>query len=68
MNVRRTGLTCRNAFLVALVWLPVAVWGAASRLLPEDLTMRVWTRQQGLPDDSVTAVLQTRDGYLWVGT
>ncbi|MDB6063798.1 MAG: Histidine kinase [Pedosphaera sp.] len=30
--------------------------------------MKVWTKQQGLPDDSVTAVLQTRDGYLWVGT
>ena len=30
--------------------------------------MRAWTKQQGLPDDSVTAVLQTRDGYLWAGT
>ena len=30
--------------------------------------MRAWTKQQGLPDDSVTSVLQTRDGYLWVGT
>ena len=30
--------------------------------------MRTWSKQQGLPDDSVTAVLQTRDGYLWVGT
>jgi signal transduction histidine kinase/ligand-binding sensor domain-containing protein len=35
---------------------------------PQDLTLRAWTKQQGLPDDSVTAVLQTRDGYLWVGT
>ena len=30
--------------------------------------MRSWTKRQGLPNDSVTAVLQTRDGYLWVGT
>lgn len=29
---------------------------------------RVWNKQQGLPDDSVTSILQTRDGYLWVGT
>ena len=30
--------------------------------------MRSWGRAQGLPDDSVTTVLQSRDGYLWVGT
>ena len=29
---------------------------------------RVWTKADGLPQNSVTAVLQTRDGYLWVGT
>jgi ligand-binding sensor domain-containing protein len=28
----------------------------------------VWQRAQGLPQDSVNAVLQTRDGYLWLGT
>jgi ligand-binding sensor domain-containing protein len=28
----------------------------------------VWRRAQGLPQDSVSAVLQTRDGYLWLGT
>jgi len=35
---------------------------------PHDLTFRAWNKQQGLPDNSVTSVLQTRDGYLWVGT
>ena len=30
--------------------------------------MQVWTKQEGLPDNLVTAVLQSRDGYLWVGT
>ncbi len=30
--------------------------------------MRVWGKEQGLPDNSVTAVLQAQDGYLWVGT
>lgn len=35
---------------------------------PPDLMFRSWNKQQGLPDDSVTAVLQTHDGYLWVGT
>ncbi|MBI3131833.1 MAG: response regulator [Acidobacteria bacterium] len=28
----------------------------------------VWQTEQGLPQNSVQAVLQTRDGYLWLGT
>ncbi|MCS6804521.1 MAG: sigma 54-interacting transcriptional regulator [Acidobacteriota bacterium] len=28
----------------------------------------VWTTEDGLPQNSVTAILQTRDGYLWLGT
>jgi ligand-binding sensor domain-containing protein/signal transduction histidine kinase len=27
-----------------------------------------WDRQEGLPQSSVMAVLQSRDGYLWLGT
>ena len=27
-----------------------------------------WTQQQGLPQDTVRAIVQTADGYLWVGT
>ncbi len=29
---------------------------------------RVWLRENGLPQNTVTAVLQTHDGYLWIGT
>jgi ligand-binding sensor domain-containing protein/signal transduction histidine kinase len=29
---------------------------------------RSWQTDQGLPHDSVTAILQTSDGFLWVGT
>jgi len=28
----------------------------------------VWRAPQTLPHDDVTAIVQTRDGYLWVGT
>ena len=28
----------------------------------------VWTQQQGLPQDTVRAITQTPDGYLWLGT
>ncbi|MEO7190213.1 MAG: two-component regulator propeller domain-containing protein [Vicinamibacterales bacterium] len=36
-----------------------------------DLSWRAietWRQAQGLPQNSVSAILQTRDGYLWVGT
>src|SRR5450755_4312367 len=29
---------------------------------------RTWQVEQGLPQNKVTAVVQARDGYLWVGT
>jgi ligand-binding sensor domain-containing protein/signal transduction histidine kinase len=29
---------------------------------------RQWRSEDGLPQDSVSAILQTRDGYLWIGT
>ncbi len=29
---------------------------------------RVWTQQQGLPQDTIRAISQTADGYLWLGT
>lgn len=31
-------------------------------------TFRSWQREQGMPQDLVRAVAQTRDGYLWIGT
>lgn len=33
-----------------------------------EFTQRVWKKGQGLPDNKVQAILQTRDGYLWIGT
>src|SRR3954454_23992137 len=29
---------------------------------------RVWQTEQGLPQNSVVAIAQTPDGYLWIGT
>ena len=31
------------------------------------LTFQTWQREQGLPQNSVRALAQTRDGYLWIG-
>jgi len=53
-----------------------AVLGAATRpafaLNPRrtftQYTRTVWTQEHGLPQDTVRAIAQTKDGYLWVGT
>jgi signal transduction histidine kinase/ligand-binding sensor domain-containing protein len=39
----------------------------AAQSLPNYFS-RSWLTENGLPDNAVTAVVQTRDGYLWVGT
>jgi len=28
----------------------------------------VWQQEEGLPENDVTAIIQTRDGYIWLGT
>ena len=35
---------------------------------PSDYLIDVWDTEDGLPNSTVTAVAQTPDGYLWVGT
>lgn len=54
------------------------VWGGALLLYSCSLwavtntvshyTSRLWQNDDGLPHNSVQAITQTRDGYLWVGT
>lgn len=41
-------------------------YGSAHGPLP--FMIRTWQRKQGLPQDAVRALAQTRDGYLWVGS
>ena len=57
--------------------MPAAVWFlavltllAAGRVPAEtsDYLMDVWTSENDLPNSTVTAIAQTGDGYLWVGT
>ena len=40
---------------------------AADSTLPSYF-LRVWQTEDGLPENVVTAIVQTRDGYLWLGT
>lgn len=57
----------RNAFAMlalALACRPACggeTWG-------EGYSRRVWRTEEGLPQNRVQAITQTRDGYLWIGT
>jgi signal transduction histidine kinase/ligand-binding sensor domain-containing protein len=52
------------------------VWGLAGGFVfasginssAPDYSFDVWQAEQGLPQNAVTAIVQTRDGYLWLGT
>ncbi|HVV02552.1 MAG TPA: two-component regulator propeller domain-containing protein, partial [Verrucomicrobiae bacterium] len=56
----------------------LAAWAAALILLlqtvaalgnsPHRYSIRLWQIDEGLPNNSVYAVTQTKDGYLWIGT
>lgn len=59
----------------APLWLPclfIATYlhaaALTSRNSPAQYTRRVWHVQDGLPEETVQAAVQTPDGYLWVGT
>lgn len=50
----------------------LAVAGEARGLDPAraltQFPLQVWTNEDGLPQSSVQAIVQSRDGYLWLGT
>jgi signal transduction histidine kinase/ligand-binding sensor domain-containing protein len=56
----------------ALVAILCAMATAAGAIEPyRSLTQysrKVWTQAEGLPQDTITAIAQTTDGYLWLGT
>jgi ligand-binding sensor domain-containing protein/signal transduction histidine kinase len=62
--------------LVLLAWASALLPGAGGEAGLEPLTAdstaphvwQRWTREHGLPDNSILRIQQTRDGYLWVAT
>ncbi|MBN2345980.1 MAG: diguanylate cyclase [Candidatus Aminicenantes bacterium] len=58
--------------VVLLLWLLAAFGGPLAALDPklqlDECTAERYTTENGLPQSSVLAMLQTGDGYLWLGT
>jgi ligand-binding sensor domain-containing protein len=52
-----------RAFLAILLLLPVLRVSAANNWFA-----REWRSDEGLPDNNVSGIAQTADGFLWIGT
>jgi ligand-binding sensor domain-containing protein len=54
-----------------LLFMPVAAETAGKPARHKEASwpsVQVWRQPQGLPQNTVFSILQTRDGYLWLGT
>jgi diguanylate cyclase (GGDEF)-like protein len=63
----------RSALWPALLFSVAMLDSAAARALDArkaitQYTRQVWQAREGLPQNSIHALIQTRDGYLWLGT
>src|ERR1051326_639901 len=64
-HVSALGLALVSAIVV---FQPTEVRGTTSGGAAAPFSLRRWTTEDGLPKNTITSLLQTRDGYLWVGT
>ena len=65
----------KRTSVCALLWLALAVLTAAQSLVAAEATntspqyrFEVWQTEEGLPQNTVSAIVQSREGYLWLGT
>ena len=54
--------------LTALLVLTVRAQQTSEYEVHPDYTIRQWTVLDGLPSNTINALTQTSDGYLWLGT
>ncbi len=64
---------CGWVFAAAWLWLSCLASNApaatrASGQVTNPYLIDTWTTDDGLPQNTVTSIIQTRDGYLWFGT
>ena len=62
----------RSSLHHALLWLPLFLLTTSSIFLSaqasSNLGRQSWNTENGLPQNSVHAIFQSRDGYLWIAT
>jgi two-component sensor histidine kinase/ligand-binding sensor domain-containing protein len=58
----------QNIVIVLLLLGAVPALGSGPVLLPQQYQIDHWSVKHGLPHNSVNALLQTREGFIWIGT
>jgi signal transduction histidine kinase/ligand-binding sensor domain-containing protein len=58
----------RRRLAVSALWLSTSWVLVAAERDPFSLFFETWQTENGLPQNHGTAIVQTRDGYLWFGT
>jgi hypothetical protein len=61
-------VSCLAVCVGFLSFFAAVTFEGAAALGAQDYVVDTWQTEDGLPQNSVTALAQTRDGYLWVGT
>ncbi len=56
------------AVLVCMVSAPISAWALDPHRALTQALLRKWQFQQGLPQPTINKILQTADGYIWLGT
>jgi len=59
---------CVSTFLFLFSWLSAPLLALDPGKAITQYHLKVWNMEDGLPGNSVYAILQTQDGYLWLGT
>lgn len=67
-NLTRSIYLCMAVALAGLISGPEWAKASAIDLAETAGAIRTWHGSDGLPSDSATAITQTRDGFIWVGT
>jgi ligand-binding sensor domain-containing protein len=65
---KRQGRRLANLLFVGLFLLVTSPWVWANSSFDHRVGVRVYSSDDGLPQSHVNAIIQARDGYLWVGT
>ena len=54
--------------LIFILCLPAIAWSLDPSTALQNYGRQTWVMENGLPQNTVTAILQSRDGFIWLGT
>ena len=58
----------RTFILIVILWITQAAFALDPSRGLQQYILESWQIREGLPQNTVQAIAQTRDGYLWIGT